>query len=55
MRSFSLASAAAAALSAVSVVNANPSKTLPELVDRAASLPTVTASGNGKSLSLCNQ
>lgn len=46
MRSFSLASAAAAALSAVSVVNANPSKTLPELVDRAASLPTVTASGN---------
>ncbi|ERT01723.1 uncharacterized protein SPSK_05276 [Sporothrix schenckii 1099-18] len=46
MRSFSLTSVAVAALSAVSGVNAKPSRTLPELANRAASLPTVTASGN---------
>ncbi|CAK7230780.1 1,3-beta-glucanosyltransferase [Sporothrix bragantina] len=44
MRSFSLASAAAV-LSA-GLVAANPSKTLPQLADRAASLPAITASGN---------
>ncbi|CAK7273197.1 1,3-beta-glucanosyltransferase [Sporothrix epigloea] len=44
MRSLSLA-AAAAALSATYVA-ANPSKTIPQLADRAASLPAITASGN---------
>ncbi|CAK7204093.1 1,3-beta-glucanosyltransferase [Sporothrix eucalyptigena] len=44
MRSFSIA-LAAAGLSAT-LVAANPSKTLPQLADRAASLPAITASGN---------
>ncbi|CAK7242964.1 MAG: 1,3-beta-glucanosyltransferase [Sporothrix thermara] len=44
MRSFSLASATAA-LSAT-LVAANPSKTLPQLANRADSVPAITASGN---------
>ena len=48
MRSFTFA---AAALSAAGLVDASPSpsKTLPKLAERASSLPTVTASGNGTS------
>ena len=42
MKSFALASALAA------VAIANPTKTLPEKPKRADSLPTITASGNGK-------
>lgn len=41
---------AVSVLAAANAVSANPTRTEKELPRRASSLPTVTASGNGKTL-----